>query len=105
MPKYGLPQALTWYSSSESSVFHGAFGVYFFASWSKRARPAEVVAARTISEMQRLKRLTATLRDGSRRVADPFAPGAGVQPRARFAGSFQGEQQIARRDAGAAHDD
>ena len=35
MPKYGLPHAVTWYRSSESSMSHAGFGVNFFAGWSK----------------------------------------------------------------------
>ena len=45
------------------------------------------------------------LATGRDAIADPFAPRAGVQPRAGLAGDFHREQQIAGGHAGAAHDD
>jgi hypothetical protein len=35
IPKYGLPHAVTWYRSSESSMSQAGLGVNLFAGWSK----------------------------------------------------------------------
>src|ERR1700679_4085159 len=44
-------------------------------------------------------------RDRALRIADPLAPGARVQLRARKSRQLQGEQVVAGGDAGAAHGD
>src|SRR5688572_5933639 len=101
MPKYGLPHAVTWYRSSESSVSHAGLGANRFAGWSKSVAALRewCLGARKIAENSRL------FCNSSRRIFDPFAPRACVQSRAAFAGVLHREQQVARRHAGAAHDD
>ena len=102
MPKYGLPHAVTWYRSSESSVSHGGLGVNLFAGWSKSVAALRVAVLRRAKDSRKAHDSFATR---SRRIADPFAPRACVQSRAAFAGVLHREQQIAGGHAGAAHDD
>src|ERR671911_455064 len=101
MPKYGLPHAVTWYRSSESSVSHAGLGANLFAGWSKSVAALRewCFGARKIAENSLL------FCNSSRRIFDPFAPRACVQSRAAFAGVLHREQQVARRHARAAHDD
>src|SRR5688572_6412616 len=100
MPKYGLPHAVTWYRSSESSLSHAGLGANLFAGWSKSVAALRkwCLGARKIAEISRL------FCNSSRRIFDPFAPRACVESRAAFAGVLHREQQVARRDAGTAHD-